>query len=206
MKLFFLLGALALTAQAQAATPADACREFSTFNPKLGVECLSMVSKGKIQEDALNACRSAGQFQPQLGVDCLRESLNKRYEPAAVTACAEFSQFSPTKLAPCLRVAEAKTYTNDEIQMCRSNGQFNAGAGISCLEKLGKKEEIFACPSNEALLRAVRNVRLNLRAERIDFNQSMGAIIDQVMRQIERATAAEKTLAAIEFALQTCER
>jgi hypothetical protein len=206
MKLFTILAALTLCTQAQAATPADACRELSRFNPSLGVECLGAVSKGKIQEDVVNACLAAGRFQPEVGVSCLRQTLNKRYEAAAVTTCQEFSRFDASQIKGCFQTIENKTYSKDEIQMCSSNGRFDAAAGISCLGKLGKKDDFFGCPTNEALLQAVRNVRVNLRAERIDFNQSMGVIIDQVMRQIDRAAMAEKTLAAIEFALQTCQR
>lgn len=202
--LFTLLSSLSLAAQVFAATPADACREFSTFNPKLGVECLSMVSQGKIQEDAVNACRAAGQFQPQTGVSCLKEALNKRYAANAVSACSSFTLFAPTSLTTCFQKIEAKTYSKDEIQMCLTSGQFNAPAGIACMEKLGKKDDLFGCPSNEDLLKAVRNVRSNLRMEAIDFSQSMLSIMDQVMRQVDRAAMAEKTLGAIEFALQAC--
>ena len=138
-KVSLAVGLLALSNLALAITPAELCRQIGSISPSSGNQCLSLVVKNDLSEEAAGVCSAIARISSSEAVRCVSLAINKSFSSAITPTCTKIAGYSASSAANCMSEAANKSFKANGAAVCTKIAAISGSGAVDCVRIIANK-------------------------------------------------------------------
>ena len=138
-KVSLAVGLLALSNLALAITPAELCRQIGSISPSSGNQCLSLVVKNDLSEEAAGVCSAIARISSSEAVRCVSLAINNSFSSAITPTCTKIAGYSASSAANCMSEAANKSFKANGAAVCTKIAAISGSGAVDCVRIIANK-------------------------------------------------------------------